>query len=350
MRRVDLLSKVETAARGLAGNDIIPIMTHLHMTGEHLVGYNGSVGVIVPLTSPIRCCVPGAFFASMLKAAGAKEVELELEDGTLLVRGAATKFKSPTMPSSAFPFELPEEPSKRLKVDGKELQKAMKICLPSVGLSADRPDQLGITFLADKSDSGEGMFLYATTGKVMTRAFVANLPFTKRMVLPGPFCRHFVELYAGEPLRYYVDENGLILGWGEGGNVITMCCAFIQPDKPLPYNVVFASHVKASSRFIPVAPRLEKILGRACIVAKGDVTAVRTKITIKEDRARFFTRSKAGEVSDFMSVVEGHPEVVIEVDPVAFRDGCESFKEMEITSECINMRNDFAHYIISSRQ
>lgn len=354
MKRVDLLGKVETAARALAGNDIIPIMTHLHVTGEHLVGFNGSVAIIVPLIAPIKCCVPGSMLASMLKASGAKEMELEHDEGTLRVVGAATRYKLATMPSKAFPFKLPEPPTKKLRIDGKELAKAMKICLPAVGLSADNPDQLGITFLPESQETS-GLFLYATNGKVMVRALVGcqgEFPFERRrVVLPGPFCRHFVELYDGDDLvRYHADDNGMVLTWGDGGKAITMCCSFIQPDKPLPYKTVFAQHVKPSSEFIPVSTRLDKILSRACIVAKGDIAAVRTKITIADGRAKFFTRSKVGEVSDSMPMVEGHSDVVIEIDPVAFRSGCDYFKEMEITSECISMRNDFAHYVISSRQ
>jgi hypothetical protein len=353
MKRVELLGKVETVARALATNDILPIMTHLHLTGKELVAYNGSVAISVPLATDFQCCVPGQVFLSLLKAAGAKEVEIEMDSENLLIRGAATRVKLPTMGSDAFSFVAPKPPTERLRVDGKALVAAMRACLRSISSEASRPDQLGVTIMPEDGPITH-YYLWATDGKTLTRAAVKfkGAPFPKRVCLPKAFCKHFVDLYDEGTLYSSIEDDVLVLSWGDGNKAVTMSGSFIQADKPMPYRDVFARYVKPDSKqtFVPVAPRLARILGRACIVAQGDVAAIRTRIVVRSGTAKFYTKSKVGEVRDSMGLANGHPDVEIEVDPKAFSAGCGDFDRMVITEDCVSMANEFAYYLISGKE
>lgn len=343
MKRTELLKKIEVAVRAVATNDILPIMQHVHFTGEELVAHNGSVTISVPLKTDIACCVPGQIFLNLLKAAGAKEVTLEVEPGdVLMVKGAGTRIKLPTMSAASFPTPAPEAPSEKLRVDVPALVDAIKIGLRSIGTDASRPDQLGVTIIPGTNAFG----VWTTNGKTLTRALIkGEFPSEKRICLPEAFCKNFVDLYDGGRLVYALDKDSLTFAWGS----IVMRCAFIEVDKPLPFKDVYARNTKDAGIFVPVPSRLERVLGRACVVASGDDRAIRTKITVTNTMAKFVTQSKVGEVKDSLALAAGHADAEIEVDPKAFRLGCGDFNEMVITNDAVCMRNDYASYLIAAR-
>lgn len=348
MKRIELVEKLETVAPALANNDIIPVMTHFWFTGKKVMAYNGHVAISVPCPTDFKGAVPGSTLLNLLKAASAKDVGLELSEKQLLVKAASSRFKLSTLAPDEFAdvFKMPVEPAEPLRLDGGAFRRAVDTCMRSVSMDSSVPDQLGVTMIP----SEKRLTFFATSGLTMSRADVSckgDNPFKKRAILPALFCKQLLQLSDGKQMRLDVDKEHAIFA-GKGGALLFG--ALIESEHPLPFKKEFEQQhpVENDDKLVPVASKLERILERACIV-RGDEQGGQTTIEVEKGVAKFFTRSRLGEVRDQMQLTDGHPNVRINVDPKWVKAGCGDFDRMLITRECFVMANDTAYYLISGK-
>lgn len=349
MERADLVSKLEIVAPALAGNDIVQIMTHVWFTGKTLQTWNGHVSISVPLKTDFACAVPGATLLSLLKAARAKDIELECKDDELRIKGASTKINLPTLSSEMFNFKMPkpaDEPT--IKKGAAALLKGIRLCMRSVSLDTSDPNFLGITVIP-----GEGhVALFASDGATMSRAeipFKSKVPF-ERVVIPNLFCKELLSLAKNDKALYLeILKDGCMYASPNG---TLMFGTPVHVDKPKSFGPIFNDFHPAANdkKMVALAgPRLARILDRACIVAQGEAKPVKTTIKVEKARAHFSTESRLGKVTDHMDLQTGHADVTIEVSPKAMRAGCEDFDKLLITERCVVMSNGTAHYLIAGR-
>jgi DNA polymerase-3 subunit beta len=350
MKRTDLVARLELVSPALAGNDILPITTHLWFKDDRVTAYNGHVAISAPCAIGFEGAVPGAMLLNLLKASPAKEVTFEGGKKELSIKAASSRFHLATMPSSDFAdvFQMPPRPDETRALDAKakDFIACLSSCMRSVSTDTSIPDQLGITLMP-----GNGhLAFYASNGVTLSRAELrlkkGDTQFPRRAILPSLFCKQVLALSDGKPIRLDVTKKHAM--FAAPGNV-SLFGSLVVSEQPLPYDQTF-NHLHPADeddRMVPIVPKLARILERACIVASDNT---RTWITVEDDRAKFATESAMGHrVYDTLELPKGHPKVTLDIEPKWVRLGCEDFDRMLITRRAFIMANDTAYYLVSGK-
>jgi len=87
-------------------------------------------------------------------------------------------------------------------------------------------------------------------------------------------------------------------------------------------------------RFISVATKLKLILERASTITDSSVDQTATKITVENERIRFYSKSVRGTVSDVMRIVAGNIDVVTFLEPGLLKSGIGLFDNVAFTESC----------------
>jgi DNA polymerase III sliding clamp (beta) subunit (PCNA family) len=156
-----MLDMIETVLGAVATKDIVPVLTHIHVTPEGVQGSNGRLSIHYPGKTPVdrELCLPGRKLQQALKKGkepkwSTTEQSLTLSSGRLRVRLPINPAPYPvTHPSDSNPFRI---------ADPVDFINTLRTLRPVVAQDGSRPWACGVLV--------KGASMYATNNVVLVRA------------------------------------------------------------------------------------------------------------------------------------------------------------------------------------
>lgn len=353
MDRKMLLEKLEVVAPALARSEFVPIMTHFWFTGTHVIAYDDTVGISLPLKTDFRGAVPGSILLNLLKNSRGKLVEFKTDTKESKVfihvgkkKSSKSKFKLALLPPEEFLFKFPKKLGKVSVVTDKFVE-AIDWCLSSVGDDTSTPDQLGVTLVFGK----DRVELYSTNDATLCHAVWKGKcrAVTARLILSTAFCR-LLSATASKRIDISFSEDGVLADLGKSG--IRIFGRLVNSDRPLDFNEVMEQHYtkKIASKLVTIPDRMMGIIDRAMVVTESYNDPGFTKISIESSKGSFISTTSRGVVRDVVKFKIKHPDSEIIVDPKLLKPMLKMCDKMLITDSCIIFRNrsKFIH-LISAR-
>lgn len=351
MKRSEFLEQLETVAPALASNDLIPILTHIWFSKDRIMAYNDVIAIGAPCDSGFTGAVPGQTLLNLLKMSRAKEVKFTTVKDELEVKAAASVFRLSTLPADHFVFSMPKPQKKQetALLGNKQFLESIDTCLRSVSSDTSKPEHLGITLLPDK----DNLEFYSTDSHTITHtkfALQGGNQIKKRVVLSAEFCRQLTQLGKSHKLTgLEINEDSAIARTGDG---VELFGRLIEIGSPLDLAGVLKNHLpeKFRKKAIPIPARMKLVLERATIIAEMDVERTKTTVTIRDNVAKFFTKSKWGEVSDTLPLEAEHEDIAFKIEAPRFKSAIDYFDNVLFgDSSTLLIKGNAIHLISASK-
>lgn len=357
--RAELLVKLTAAAPALAGNDLIPTLTHFCFSKGEIIAFNDQIAISVPYKMPMlsggtfQGSTPGATLVAMLKASKARDVSFEVDGDILRVKAASTNLKLPVMPEEDFHavFTMPKLKNKnKIEVTHwSEFIEALAGCSRSFGIDASVPEQLGVTLIRD----GSVLKLFAVNDSTLSHSRVGlkkGAEFDGRVVLSAEFCKQLLALGKEAPEHFEVCEEHAIFVSSSG---IRLFGRIIECAHTTDFDKVLAQHMpkNATKNSIAIPSKLKGILERAVIITDTvDHGAVNVKVVEKGESTKisFRAQSARGQVNDYLTTQPGHPEVSCSFEPKLLRAGVLEFESMLFSEHVAVFKKGNSVYLVSA--
>ena len=351
LSRKDLVSKLERVAPALAGNDLVPVLSHFAFRGDEVVAHNDQIAISVPCKTDFEGCIQGKTFLELMNASKALQIEFDDKPEELVVIAASSRMTLPMFPLAQFDeiFTLPEQRKRdELPVDTKAFLAAIDCCMRSVSLDTSVPDQLGVTMIVD----GKDLLLFSTDNATMSHAVVKlkGKPDWKRAILSAAFCKEMLSLADKAKalhLEIHTDKGYSMLV----NTTSTLWGKLIESSKPVSFIDTFEDMCPADANkiMVEIPKKLQGIVERACIISAINVESVRTQITVSNGgKAKFRTTTKRGSVTDTLGMDGKHYNVELAVDPKLLKRGWGAFERMLITKRCFIMATKSTYYLVGT--
>jgi DNA polymerase III sliding clamp (beta) subunit (PCNA family) len=330
LSRLSLIENMNTVADALAASDTSgPVLTHFWFTGKRLLAYDNTIAISIPCETDFTGAVPRTLL-DLLKTHKAQDVELKTKDSALHVKAGSSNFKLPVMPPEDFVFTMPAMPkvAELPEIDLGEFIAGLRACSRSLGSDVSRADFAGVTVIQAKSDLLMFSFDRATVSYSVVP--IKGKLGVKRAIIPTAFCKQLLKLADDrkgddELLLEINDEFALARVAG-----VTVFGRLVEPDSPMPFVQIMNETLKVvGDEFFEVSDKLESILERAAIITSRGIAKTRMEVTILKGKARFFSKSEAGEAEDF-DLIKGHPDIKAMLDPRRILDGLKSLDNLAI--------------------
>lgn len=185
MTRTGLLTRLEHVAPALAQKDMIPALTHLCFTGEHLFTYNDLLAIQIPFETDFEGGLEGGTLLGVIRASIAKDAELEAKKTNVLLKMGASRMRLPIMDADNFVFEMPDYSDLEVLEFDQDYLTGLAHCLISVGSDMNHPEHMGVTVEFRKK-----VILYSTDNATISEfrlpedSDIDHIP----IILPAQFC------------------------------------------------------------------------------------------------------------------------------------------------------------------
>lgn len=193
MNRNELLTALKLCRPALAGNELIPVLTHYCFDTDRVFAYNDVMAIVVDADVGISCALPGDPLYRVVDSFSSDEVHLEELKTAIEIRGKTKKAKvtMPFLTSHSFLYRDPADEEIVEDLDlSEETVEAIQFCLASVPDSPVLPYQMGLTI----SNAG---WIYASDGTTVAYADTDFRP-KSPLLLPSAFCKQIVALTSDE--------------------------------------------------------------------------------------------------------------------------------------------------------
>ena len=347
MLRSNLVAALDRIAPGLSTNDLIPVLSHVWITGTHLMSYNDCIAISVPFKSDFIGAVPGKIMIDLVKNSLAKECEFVPEKDQLLIKAASSRFKLASLPRDAFKiFTMPKMSDDALAFPA-EFFDAVSTCLQSTGSDPSLPEQLGVTLIPD----GETLFLFSTNNRTITREQIKIKKAIKlkdgRVTIPTDFCKEMVSIAKDEPVKLEVHDDHVLLSSKSGASLFGR---LVEVDKPLDFHAVVEKHmpIKARTMAVEIPSKLAGMIERAVIITEAAAEQTWTAITVADHRMKFFSKSSRGTVTDEVLIGATQPEIELAVDCKNINIGYGHYDRMLASTGCFVMMKGTSLYLVGA--
>jgi DNA polymerase III sliding clamp (beta) subunit (PCNA family) len=348
MLRKKLLEDLQIISPGLASKDLIPMLTHIWLTGTQAMSFNEQISISVECKTDFKGAVPGSILISLLNASRAKEAELIAGENELQVKMGHSKLKLAMLANEKFIFEMPKQSTKYLlPTQSKPFVAAIKSCLRSTSTDTSAPERIGITIIPED----DYLLIYSTNNMTISHEKVrlTNTPLFKRVILSSLFCEQLVALAekAEKDIRIEIHDDYSLATFDSRINLFGHLIA--DTPNPIDFKAIVKSSIPADiTKNVPIPAKLELALERALIITQSKTDESDTTISIADGIMTLFSQSKAlGEVSDRIPLEGKHPNVKIKLHCKYLKKDLGEFESMYITDRCWIMMNKKSIYLIA---
>lgn len=342
LERAMLLSKLETVAPALADNDLVPLFTHFVFTGSTLMAYCERLAISVPLKTDFKGAVPGKIMLDMLRASGAKNVDLQDASGWLRIKAAGANIRLPMMPADGtFKMPAPAQSINDLAAEPSNFFAAVDDCLQSVAPYATQPDLLGITMIPT---NGRASLFSSNNSTLSHSTFKLKYKMKNRVILSADFCRQVLRMQKdAEKTALEIRDGYAMFSAGSSQLYGTL----VNTNNPLNYDqIIQRVHVAHSDKSLCEKPKgLARVLDRAVLITDIAGRDVSTKITLEKGKARFESESERGKVVDVLPLP--HPNISVSMKPSLWRGGYDRYEKFRITDRAVVMTHENGLFAIT---
>lgn len=293
----------------LSTQSYIPALKHIRFAEGFATTYNDVAGISVRCDVEMERCLPGETLIRALASFGAESLMIqEGKDGSVVLSSGRSKMKLPTMKTTDFPFELPDEDAPEIDIDA-SIMKGIERCLLSVGNDPTHPATMGVTL--DIDDKGNAV-LYSTDNTTVSRYQTKTkikLPADTPVIMPTFFCEQLVALtraFADKEAVMVLLSGALLVEWGKSAKLFTKT---VNDLVPLDFPRLMKKYFKIESlkQQLSVIPdSFDAALGRGLLVLSGELDKS-TKITVTGNSLQLSSTSAMGDSDDSMTFTGDEP-------------------------------------------
>jgi hypothetical protein len=247
INREELLSKLQTVAPALAGDDMLLSLRNYLLDGKRLIAFNDRIGLAVPLPSEFIGAVPGAsLLDGVAIAKHAEEIKLEANGNEARLIGIKGRDRNynvglPLLAADSYQqiFSMPARPRDGCPLDD-EFFTAIDNCLQSVAKHSTVPETTGITLIPNHSQ----LDLFATDRMTMTRAKLKkHSEFNRRVTLSAEFCEQLLRLREAKNVLLSLKSDHVLVA----ADKTTLFGRLLQVDgDPIDYAGILKRHTPNS--------------------------------------------------------------------------------------------------------
>lgn len=307
MQRDAMLKALEMVAPALGRQELRPQMANLWFDGKYVSAFDDLLGLRAPCTFGVEGGMLGAKLISMIGLTETtRDVLADVEDSNVTVKiGGLTKVKMHVMPAEMRDFRMDKaDKTAVVDLDMAQLLIAVEQCIKSAGQDLGRPENYGITFLAEPEQlvicSGYKDVLVKTTVPVKSppkfRRVVLHPSFCAQLVRHGGLKGAVLELHDTKAVLQHPDvwAYGRALSKASGG-------------KETNYHVTVDTWNKAAKGFFKQPTKMKSMLERNALLGTEHNNMELEVTTDKKGELRLRMKSSAGdvEVVDLSDVLNG---------------------------------------------
>lgn len=345
MKRESLLGVLSIVDPALAGNDLIPVLTHYWFTGKEVMAYNDVVAISAPYKTDFKGAIRGSLLGGILSKFAGGDVSFTLEDSSVVIKSGRSKMRVPLLPPDSFLFVFPkvDKDDALLSLDEEtkpSLVRAFDICLQSLSRRVSEPQRQGITVVPE---SKKNLTFYATDSVTLSSAPVTSEGhgLEKHVTMSKLFCESALKLMQRKDIKevsLHIDDEYAMMLFDDG---VKLYGRLVDDPNPPKFKDIVGRYLPKGkgNAMVKIPDGLSAALDRAYLVVHKTLEPV-TKIKIAEDAKgklalRISAKSENGEVVESIAI-EDHPEVSLKIDLARFRE-CDLAKFDRITfdSGCI---------------
>lgn len=335
---IEALSNVDPARAVMNSNEV---MKTFWFTGKRVMAYNGGLAIAVSCKTEYVGAVQ-ATLLPLLNASGSPEVTFEETDKGIAVKAGAAKFKLLTMDADKFNFKMPAMPDNRVQiVDVPKFLIALKACKRSLGSETSESSFKGITIMVGKNMLN--MFAFDRVTLSHCKVKLKADPGFERIVIPTAVVDQLIRITEGATeLELFIDNKILL---AKVDNVTLWGALEDQDRKNRDFISDAAELRKLAKSTIDVsdkdfAKKFPLMLDRAVIITADAVESTKLKVTVAENKIRFYSKSTRGVVEDVIGTPTGqkHHDVEVRLPPARMIAGLD-LGSMSITEEAAIFSN-----------
>ena len=307
--RGELLAVLDHLKPALHVGGAIPELGHLWFDGKYAYAYDGGLGIRTPLKTEFVMGLPSVQLMGLLKSSPVKEVELEEDDATLVMKLGKAKMRLLSMsfdrwaPESGkgiweFPGTLPKK-AKCFKMTDEFLEGLRRVLLIKPN-SPQRVEHHGVVVVP-----GEGAVeLFTTDTRTLARCFVPAEDYPEeRFIIPRPFAEQIVRQCESGAALYVLDDCLVA-----DGTTVRLYSHLLGTDELVDLGDVITRLLgkDETKGKVDLPSGLSAAFERAMVLAGGEEAMV--KLTISKGKMKADGNFQAGDVSEVLDV-KGAPDV-----------------------------------------
>jgi hypothetical protein len=344
-----LLKKLKVLTPAVCDHDMDPRLTHFCFTGEQVLARNDWIAISTPLRTTFKGCIPATALVNALKVSRATAIDLQRDGDMVQVRLCNACMRLPMMCVANFPFHMPPPPTQNCI-------RGVEHCLHWVSNVSLVP-HFGVTLIPKRGK----IKLYSTDGTTLTHCTVMSdgLRLDRRINLPTYFCKQMLRLAKqattsrlavhGEGVLFAADDTLLFTPLVQcSGEVRCYLNGKFVGYKPIDFEGTLKRYLPKHFQQSMVKMRkreLTHILRWATLVCNIRGNEARTKITVRDGEATFYSCSRRGECTG-TTRLPGHPDTDLEVRSDLLLKAYPTFDKVLLTPKCVIMtKGDDMHLI-----
>lgn len=356
-----LLNTLKTAAPALAGEkNQVKELSHFWFDGDYVSAFNDILGIRVECVTEFVGGVNGEHLLGILENSPARELHLEEENGTLIIRVGGAIIKLAVLPIADMLWK-PAVPKADPYIISQGFMEAVDMCLLSVGKSKVlTPEQRGVTLI--QTNTLNAFSTDAVSLSCMLIEGDAALLEGERCILSTPFCEQLSNIGGESAALYFTAssvycDSAVVVAEVDDKQETKKALLFaklIEDDDPIDFNSHVARYMKAAKGAVVIPTGFRLSVDRAMVIlSEGQPVTLKIKKDHKDDEFKsIFIYStgdeQAGEVDDAILLSDNnHSDIEVLIDAKVLKRGLENRKVMMITEDCVIMLGPekFTHII-----
>lgn len=302
------------------------VMKTFWFTGKRVMAFNGGIALAVPFESDWTGAIQATLFP-LLASSAAPECAFEPTDKGVTVKAGSSKFKLLTMAADDFNFKIPKFPETSMPiVDVPKFIMALKACKRSLGSETSEAMFKGVTLVPE----GKTLFMFSYDRMTLTQCKIklnGEIGW-ERVVIPTAVVDQLIRISEGATeMTLHIDDNILL---AKVNGVILWGATVDLDRKNQDFVAQVRDYMKPAKSTIDVtekafAKKFPMMLERSVIISADAVESTKLKVTIADNKIKFYSKSTRGLVEDFISPPSGqkHHDVELRVAPARLLQGLE---------------------------
>lgn len=313
-----------------------------------MFAYDDRVAITVAYKTGLRCAVRGKVLIDFL-ATASEDVDLELEDGHLVLTDSKSVTKLPILSENDFLFIQPEDESELMQIPLDDAwAKALSLAANTVGSDSLRPETTGVTLQIKNNEIN----LYSTDNKTATHIVlptrVGGLTINKAIIIPPQACELIARVYkdhsSGLKWASLVLSEKHISVHIHGATDLAMTVKLIEA-KPMDFEDVFEKHVESVETFVQIPQELKTVLERALSVQSSELQKI-IQFKVRGSTLNYNAKGPYGELNGQLELVEAAGDIDIKLDVILLLRMWEAAKEIGFGESATVLTNqNFKHLI-----
>lgn len=333
MDREILIKTLTLAEPALSDTNLVHSFTHFMFTGKDVLAYNQTVGAIAPCKTGLApFAVAGAPLLGLLRNSQAEELNISLDDTSLIIKAGKSTFKLPTLQVEEYLWEAPNEKWLASADLNEDIMEGIQVCLATSSRNMAEPAIMGVCL----NFTDKGAVLYSCDGDSVTR-YRPESPAkgSGTYTVPNAFCDALIRAVAETEITTgsIMLNDAWVCAKLKGGP--TLYGNLIEKNGALDHEELIKESLPGKQKFVPVPEGFNEALSRARVLA--DFESAKTKVTVSKGKMQLVTDA-IGTVRDEL-LIKDQPDIAVAIHASLAQQSLTICNEICLQENCCAYRN-----------